>query len=94
MENRFGTFGDNDPAKGSLITERISDIGNELINEHNTHIANTTNPHSVTKSQVGLNNVDNTSDSNKPVSLAQQAALDAINLKTINQNRKLRMGGM
>lgn len=42
-----------------------------------THMANTSNPHSVTKSQVGLSNVDNTSDANKPVSTAQQTALDA-----------------
>ena len=34
------------------------------------------NPHSVTKGQVGLGSVDNTSDEDKPVSLAQQAALD------------------
>ena len=34
------------------------------------------NPHGVTKSDVGLGNVDNTSDLNKPVSTAQQAALD------------------
>lgn len=34
------------------------------------------NPHGVTKDQVGLGNVDNTSDANKPVSTAQQAALD------------------
>lgn len=40
------------------------------------HIANISNPHSVTKSQVGLGNVDNTSDVNKPVSTAQQTALD------------------
>lgn len=31
---------------------------------------------SYTKSEVGLGNVDNTSDANKPVSTAQQAALD------------------
>lgn len=31
---------------------------------------------SMTKSQVGLSNVDNTSDANKPVSTAQQTALD------------------
>jgi hypothetical protein len=31
----------------------------------------------VTKSMVGLGNVDNTSDTNKPVSTAQQAAIDA-----------------
>lgn len=34
------------------------------------------NPHSVTKSDVGLGNADNTSDANKPVSTAQQTALD------------------
>jgi len=34
------------------------------------------NPHNVSKSQVGLGNADNTSDINKPVSTAQQAALD------------------
>lgn len=34
------------------------------------------NPHNVTKSQVGLSNVDNTSDANKPISTATQAALD------------------
>jgi len=37
---------------------------------------NTTNPHNVTKSQVGLASADNTSDANKPVSIAQQVALD------------------
>ena len=42
-----------------------------------THIANvTTNPHNVTKTNVGLSNVDNTSDSAKPVSILTQTALD------------------
>jgi hypothetical protein len=36
-----------------------------------------TNPHGTTKADVGLGNVDNTSDTNKPVSTAQQAALDS-----------------
>jgi hypothetical protein len=36
----------------------------------------TGNPHSVTKTDVGLANADNTSDANKPVSTAQQSALD------------------
>jgi len=40
-----------------------------------THIARTDNPHGVTKAQVGLGNVDNTSDANKPVSTATQTAL-------------------
>jgi hypothetical protein len=39
-----------------------------------THTSNTSNPHSVTKEQVGLGNVDNTSDANKPVSTAQASA--------------------
>ena len=42
----------------------------------NSHTSNTSNPHKVTKAQVGLGNVDNTSDANKPVSTAVQAALD------------------
>ena len=41
-----------------------------------THIARTDNPHATTKAQVGLGNVDNTSDANKPISTATQAALD------------------
>lgn len=41
------------------------------------HTSNTSNPHSVTKAQVGLSNVDNTSDADKPVSTAQQTALNA-----------------
>ncbi|WP_321367558.1 hypothetical protein [uncultured Desulfuromusa sp.] len=43
----------------------------------NTHTGSTANPHSVTPAQVGLGNVDNTSDADKPVSTAQQTALDA-----------------
>lgn len=42
------------------------------------HASNTSNPHSVTKSQVGLGNCDNTSDANKPVSTAQATADTAI----------------
>ena len=41
----------------------------------NNHIANTSNPHKVTKAQVGLGNVDNTSDAAKPVSTAQATAI-------------------
>ena len=40
------------------------------------HIANKANPHEVTKTQVGLGNVDNTSDLDKPISTATQTALD------------------
>lgn len=40
-----------------------------------THIANKSNPHGVTKAQVGLGNVNNTSDADKPVSTAQATAI-------------------
>lgn len=40
------------------------------------HATATDNPHSVTKSQVGLSNVDNTSDADKPISTATQTALN------------------
>ena len=45
-------------------------------NAIDAHVADTANPHSVTKAQVGLGNVDNTSDLNKPISTATQTALD------------------
>jgi hypothetical protein len=41
----------------------------------NQHIANKSNPHAVTKTQVGLGNVNNTSDTDKPVSTAQATAI-------------------
>lgn len=41
-----------------------------------THINNKSNPHEVTKAQVGLSEVDNTSDANKPISNATQTALN------------------
>lgn len=42
----------------------------------NNHIQDYQNPHKVTKDQVGLSNVDNTSDADKPVSDATQTELD------------------
>jgi len=67
------------------VDQPIEDTGNYFtstntegaLQEMGVHKANTSNPHSVTKSQVGLGNCDDTSDTNKPVSIAQQAALDS-----------------
>ena len=56
-----------------------------------THVANTSNPHNVTKSQVDLGNVDNTSDANKPISTAQQIALNA-KQNTISDLATIRSG--
>ena len=47
----------------------------------NAHISNTNNPHQVTKVQVGLGNVDNTSDLDKPISTAVQNVFNGINGK-------------
>lgn len=46
----------------------------ETAYNHSEKIAG--NPHKVTKADVGLGNVDNTSDANKPVSTAVQTALN------------------
>ena len=40
------------------------------------HSQTTGNPHGTTKNDIGLGNVDNTSDLNKPISTATQTALD------------------
>lgn len=42
------------------------------------HVDLKSNPHAVTKEQVGLGNADNTSDMDKPVSAAQQDAIDEV----------------
>ena len=44
--------------------------------ELDTHSDDADNPHTVTQSQVGLSEVDNTSDAAKPVSNDTQVALD------------------
>ena len=41
-----------------------------------SHTSDYDNPHKTTKSQINLGNVDNTSDVDKPVSTAQQKAID------------------
>lgn len=56
------------------------DEANKLVDRANlsidSHTEDKANPHGVTKAQVGLSNVDNTKDADKPVSTATQAALD------------------
>lgn len=71
------------PASGVTDHTLLSNIGTNTHAQIDTalansasHIANTSNPHVVTKAQVGLSNVDNTSDANKPISTATQTALD------------------
>ena len=60
------------PGRISENTDKISDLDESLAK----HTADFENPHAVTKAQLGLGNVDNTSDSDKPISTATQKALD------------------
>ena len=53
-----------------------ADNTNAALQELGAHKASTSNPHGVTKAQVGLGSVNNTSDANKPVSTATQTALN------------------
>ena len=48
------------------------------------HISDKNNPHEVTKSQINLGNVDNTSDMDKPVSMAQQSAINTALVQSNN----------
>lgn len=62
----------------TYVDDLIADTGSgvtALETKVNNHIANKSNPHTVTKTQVGLGNVNNTSDADKPVSTAQATAI-------------------
>ncbi|MGQ5253978.1 pyocin knob domain-containing protein [Xanthomonas arboricola pv. corylina] len=59
---------------GALATRDSVDFNSHVMNRPSTYPPS---GHTHTKGDVGLSNADNTSDANKPVSTAQQAALDA-----------------
>jgi len=66
-----------------LLLKNLEDIvkaADEKVDEHTDDLSN---PHQVSKQQVGLGNVDNTSDMDKPVSTAQQEAIDAAKAEAI-----------
>jgi hypothetical protein len=60
----------------SLLSGLSDDDHVQYLNETRHDSLPSDNPHNVNKGQVGLGSVDNTSDDDKPVSLATQAALD------------------
>lgn len=70
--NRVGTVEANLSEYKEKVSEQLAGIDDTL----NEHIINTDNPHYVSKEQIGLDRVDNTSDAEKPISDATQAALD------------------
>lgn len=53
-----------------------SGINAVKVGNYDAHLIDHENPHQVTAAQVGLGNVDNTSDLDKPISTATQDALD------------------
>lgn len=72
--------GDADPVDNTPLNQNFDSIDAAIAG----HVADTTNPHQTTKEQVGLGNVDNTSDADKPISTAMQAALaDKITIEDV-----------
>ena len=66
------------------IVETETDVVKDSLS---THTTNKSNPHNVTKAQIGLSNVENTSDADKEISSATLLALNAkINLTSIVNN--------
>lgn len=67
-------------AEAKATGEAIAGAKKKAEDELNAHSNSKENPHNVTASQVGLGNVNNTSDIDKPVSTAQaEAILDEAN---------------
>ena len=60
-----------DLADNTSVDGKVNGVRQEL----NTHIEDLLNPHQVTKGQIGLGNVDNTADADKPVSNSTQATI-------------------
>ena len=86
-EYKSGTninFAENDDgsvtisASGSVSSE--DSVARDTINNHKL---DKNNPHNVTAEQIGLGNVDNTSDLDKPISTAVQQAIDNKADKTV-----------
>ena len=66
-------FSPTDSAYGTISRTITSADWNDIVD----HVLNKNNPHDVSKSQIGLDNVDNTSDADKPISNATRLALNS-----------------
>lgn len=64
----------DDASFSTTVTNSIAAKASQT--DLDTHISDTNNPHIVTADQIGLGNVDNTSDADKPISTATRDALD------------------
>lgn len=79
IQNNYETLDTKIDDEISRAKNKETEINNDLT----AHKNSTNNPHNVTKEQVGLGNVNNTSDLDKPISTAVQTAL---NLKANNSD--------
>ena len=82
ISNKFSNIDNSINSLNTDLTSLNTDLTSlntdltSLNTDLTSHKNNTSNPHNVTKSQVGLGNVDNTSDLAKPISTATQNALN------------------
>ena len=90
LSNQSGTnTGDQDISGITTNANDIQDLQNQVSNKADqtaldNHINDTNNPHSTNANDVGLGNVNNTSDADKPISNATQTALDEkISISTV-----------
>lgn len=72
-------------AVDAALTDEILDVDDKIV----AHINDVENPHRVTKEQIGLSNVDNTSDSDKPISNATKIELDDIKTTLKGYNKSV-----
>lgn len=89
IKNSITQAGQSSTAALNAEITRAKEAEATITTNLSKHTSNYENPHKVTKAQVGLDNVDNTSDINKPISTATQ---NALNLKA-DANKYLPLTG-
>jgi len=77
-DQKIADLVDSAPETLDTLNELAAAIGDDpsFFQTFDTHVSDINNPHSVTPAQLNLDNVDNTSDADKPISTATQNALD------------------
>ena len=89
IKNSITQSDQNSTAALNAEIQRAKEAEATITSNLSRHTSDYQNPHHVTKAQVGLDNVDNTADINKPISTATQ---NALNLKA-DANKYLPLTG-
>ena len=89
IKNSITQSGQSSTAALNAEIQRAKEAEATITSNLSRHTSDYENPHHVTKAQVGLDNVDNTADINKPISTATQ---NALNLKA-DANKYLPLTG-